>query len=43
MCTSANVHAGTYAYHCEYCANQTTINATTTFEDTYYLNPPRDM
>jgi len=31
------VHAGTYAYHYEYYANQTTINATTTFEGTYYL------
>jgi hypothetical protein len=32
------VHAGTYAYHWEYYANQTSINATTTFEGTYYLN-----
>ena len=31
------VHAGTYAYHYEFYANQTTINATTTFEGTYYL------
>ena len=31
------VHAGTYAYKYEYYANQTTINATTTFEGTYYL------
>ncbi len=31
------VHAGTYAYQWEYYANQTTINATTTFEGTYYL------
>ena len=31
------VHAGTYAYHYELYANQTTINATTTFEGTYYL------
>jgi hypothetical protein len=31
------MHAGTYAYHYEYYANQTTINATTTFEGTYYL------
>ena len=31
------VHAGTYAYHWEQYANQTTINATTTFEGTYYL------
>ena len=31
------VHAGTYAYRYEYYANQTTINATTTFEGTYYL------
>lgn len=31
------VHAGTYAYHWEFYANQTTVNATTTFEGTYYL------
>jgi hypothetical protein len=31
------VHGGTYAYHYEFYANQTTINATTTFEGTYYL------
>ena len=31
------VHAGTYAYRYELYANQTTINATTTFEGTYYL------
>jgi hypothetical protein len=31
------VHAGTYAYRYEIYANQTTINATTTFEGTYYL------
>ena len=31
------VHAGVYAYHYEFYANQTTINATTTFEGTYYL------
>ena len=31
------VHAGTYAYRYEFYANQTTINATTTFEGTYYL------
>jgi hypothetical protein len=31
------MHAGTYAYQYEYYANQTTINATTTFEGTYYL------
>jgi hypothetical protein len=31
------VHAGTYAYHWELYANQTTVNATTTFERTYYL------
>ena len=31
------VHAGTYAYHWELYANQTTVNATTTFEGTYYL------
>jgi hypothetical protein len=31
------VHAGTYAYRWETYANQTTINATTTFEGTYYL------
>jgi hypothetical protein len=31
------VHAGTYAYFYEIYANQTTINATTTFEGTYYL------
>jgi hypothetical protein len=31
------MHAGTYAYTWEYYANQTTINATTTFEGTYYL------
>jgi hypothetical protein len=31
------MHAGMYAYHYEYYANQTTINATTTFEGTYYL------
>ncbi len=32
------VHAGTYAYHYEFYANQTSINATTTFEGTYYLS-----
>jgi hypothetical protein len=31
------VHAGTYAYFYEFYANQTQINATTTFEGTYYL------
>jgi hypothetical protein len=31
------VHAGTYAYRYELYANQTTVNATTTFEGTYYL------
>jgi hypothetical protein len=31
------VHAGTYAYRYELYANQTTINATTTYEGTYYL------
>jgi hypothetical protein len=31
------VHAGTYAYHYEFYANDTSINATTTFEGTYYL------
>ena len=31
------MHAGTYAYHWEFYANQTSINATTTFEGTYYL------
>ena len=31
------MHAGIYAYQYEYYANQTTINATTTFEGTYYL------
>jgi len=31
------VHAGSYAYRYEIYANQTTINATTTFEGTYYL------
>ena len=31
------MHAGTYAYQYQYYANQTTINATTTFEGTYYL------
>src|SRR5262245_51481555 len=31
------MHAGTYAYQWEFYANQTTINATTTFEGTYYL------
>ena len=31
------MHAGTYAYQYEYYANQTTINATTTYEGTYYL------
>jgi hypothetical protein len=31
------MHAGTYAYRYEIYANQTTINATTTFEGTYYL------
>ena len=31
------VHAGTYAYRYEIYANQTTVNATTTFEGTYYL------
>jgi hypothetical protein len=31
------VHAGTYAYHYEFYANNTAINATTTFEGTYYL------
>ncbi|MEZ5285130.1 MAG: DUF561 domain-containing protein [Vicinamibacterales bacterium] len=31
------VHAGTYAYHYEFYANNTTINATTTFEGTAYL------
>ena len=32
------VHAGTYAYHYEFYGNQTTVNATTTFEGTYYLS-----
>ena len=31
------MHGGTYAYRYETYANQTTINATTTFEGTYYL------
>src|ERR1051325_1891349 len=31
------VHAGTYAYHWEFYGNQTTVNATTTFEGTVYL------
>jgi hypothetical protein len=31
------VHAGLYAYRYELYANQTTVNATTTFEGTYYL------
>jgi hypothetical protein len=31
------VHAGTYAYHYEFYGNQTTVNATTTFEGTYYF------
>jgi hypothetical protein len=31
------VHAGTYAYFYEFYANNTQINATTTFEGTYYL------
>jgi hypothetical protein len=31
------VHSGTYAYHWEFYGNQTTVNATTTFEGTYYL------
>jgi hypothetical protein len=31
------VHAGTYAYHWEFYGNQTSVNATTTFEGTYYL------
>jgi hypothetical protein len=31
------VHAGTYAYHYEFYANNTQVNATTTFEGTYYL------
>src|SRR4029453_6508089 len=31
------VHAGTYAYHWEFYANQTTIHATTPVEATYYL------
>src|SRR6185436_18431204 len=31
------VHAGLYAYHYEFYANNTQINATTTFEGTYYL------
>ena len=31
------VHAGTYAYHYEFYGNNTQINATTTFEGTYYL------
>lgn len=31
------VHAGTYAYHYELYANNTQVNATTTFEGTYYL------
>jgi hypothetical protein len=31
------VHAGTYAYHWEFYGNQTAVNATTTFEGTYYL------
>jgi hypothetical protein len=32
------VHAGLYAYHWEFYGNQTTVNATTTFEGTYYLS-----
>jgi hypothetical protein len=31
------VHAGVYAYHYEFYANNTQVNATTTFEGTYYL------
>jgi len=31
------VHAGTYAYHYEFYASNTAINAATTFEGTYYL------
>ena len=31
------VHAGLYAYHHEFYANNTQVNATTTFEGTYYL------
>ena len=31
------VHAGTYAYHYEFYGNNTQVNATTTFEGTYYL------
>ncbi len=31
------VHAGLYAYHYEFYANNTQVNATTTFEGTYYL------
>ena len=31
------VHAGVYAYHYEFYANNTMVNATTTFEGTYYL------
>ncbi|MFN7984642.1 MAG: hypothetical protein U0Q11_22585 [Vicinamibacterales bacterium] len=31
------VHAGVYAYHWEFYGNQTSVNATTTFEGTYYL------
>ena len=31
------VHAGLYAYHYEFYGNNTTVNATTTFEGTYYL------
>ena len=31
------MHAGIYAYHYEFYANQTSVNATTTFEGTYYL------
>jgi hypothetical protein len=31
------MHAGVYAYYYEFYANQTTVNATTTFEGTYYL------
>jgi hypothetical protein len=31
------VHAGIYAYHYEFYGNNTQVNATTTFEGTYYL------
>jgi hypothetical protein len=31
------VHAGVYAYHYEFYGNNTRVNATTTFEGTYYL------